>query len=215
MGPLTLIIAKFCSLNSQFFLSLVFRWSKSPLFCCPHALFFPGPFLPAFVRLLSLAWLRHAEGRVATSAVTAGLKYPDDTRVGSNETPDRCLHKPAAVSAEHGRLHSERWGWLWAVTHVPGVRVAARCVERRERRRLLNIHVHRRADRDRVAKGRRRRATSECTRHRTAPVWKVVSIIKALTCSPLCWPHKHLITPPTPPPPSLPPSLPPNSAFGS
>lgn len=143
---------KLCSLNSHFFPLLGFLLNKvDPIFLTSCAVLprslparlCPSPFL---------AWLHHAEGRVAMTAMTAGLKYPDDTRVGFNETPDRCLHKPAAVSAEHGRFHSERWGWLWAVAHVPGVRVAARCVnvERWERWLLLNIHVYCRADWDRV-----------------------------------------------------------------
>lgn len=79
---------------------------------CPHVIpvSFPSPRESAALGGGDLRWRR---------GPTAGPKYPDDTGVGSNETPDRCLHKAAAISVEHGRLHSERWGWLWAVMCVP------------------------------------------------------------------------------------------------
>lgn len=74
-----------------------------------------GHFVPVFGSTSSYDCISLWGQREGMLAVTAGLKYPHDMRVCSNETPDRCLHK---LSAAHSLHLPERWRWLWAMTDV-------------------------------------------------------------------------------------------------
>lgn len=109
-----------------------------------------GHFVPIFGSTSSYDCITLWGKREGMLAVTAGLKYPHDIRVHSNETPDRCLHK---LSAAHSLHLPERWGWLWAMTDVcvcvivspTMIRVTASCLPHTVQCKgwqLLNARLH-------------------------------------------------------------------------